>query len=160
MRRECANLLLEEMSVNPRIRVITADLGFGVLDHIRNAYPDRFYNVGAAEQLMIGAAIGLANEGYIPVCYSMSSFVLYRPFEMLRNYLNHEGIPVKLLGSGRDRDYDHDGISHWAHDDEEVLASLPNIDVYKPVGLADLQKDFAEWINSSNPAYLNLVRKI
>ncbi len=160
MRRECANLLLEEMSVNPRIRVITADLGFGVLDHIRNAYPDRFYNVGAAEQLMIGAAIGLANEGYIPVCYSMSSFVLYRPFEMLRNYLNHEGIPVKLLGSGRDRDYDHDGISHWAHDDEEVLASLPNIDVYKPVDLADLQKDFAEWINSSNPAYLNLVRKI
>lgn len=160
MRRECANLLLEEMSVNPRIRVITADLGFGVLDHIRNAYPDRFYNVGAAEQLMIGAAIGLANEGYIPVCYSMSSFVLYRPFEMLRNYLNHEGIPVKLLGSGRDRDYDHDGISHWAHDDQEVLASLPNIDVYKPVGLADLQKDFAEWINSSNPAYLNLVRKL
>ena len=160
MRRECANLLLEEMSVNPRIRVITADLGFGVLDHIRNAYPDRFYNVGAAEQLMIGVAIGLANEGYIPVCYSMSSFVLYRPFEMLRNYLNHEGIPVKLLGSGRDRDYDHDGISHWAHDDEEVLASLPNIDVYKPVDLADLQKDFAEWINSSNPAYLNLVRKI
>ena len=160
MRRECANLLLEEMSVNPRIRVITADLGFGVLDHIRNAYPDRFYNVGAAEQLMIGAAIGLANEGYIPVCYSMSSFVLYRPFEMLRNYLNHEGIPVKLLGSGRDRDYDHDGISHWAHDDQEVLASLPNIDVYKPVDLADLQKDFAEWINSSNPAYLNLVRKI
>jgi transketolase len=160
MRRECANLLLEEMSVNPRIRVITADLGFGVLDHIRNAYPDRFYNVGAAEQLMIGVAIGLANEGYIPVCYSMSSFVLYRPFEMLRNYLNHEGIPVKLLGSGRDRDYDHDGISHWAHDDQEVLASLPNIDVYKPVDLADLQKDFAEWINSSNPAYLNLVRKI
>jgi transketolase len=160
MRRECANLLLEEMSVNPRIRVITADLGYGILDHIRNAYPDRFYNVGAAEQLMIGAAIGLANEGYIPVCYSMSSFVLYRPFEMLRNYLNHEGIPVKLLGSGRDRDYDHDGISHWAHDDEEVLASLPNIDVYKPVDLADLQKDFAGWINSSNPAYLNLVRKI
>jgi transketolase len=160
MRRECANLLLEEMSVNPRIRVITADLGFGVLDHIRNAYPDRFYNVGAAEQLMIGVAIGLANEGYIPVCYSMSSFVLYRPFEMLRNYLNHEGIPVKLLGSGRDRDYDHDGISHWAHDDEEVLASLPNIDVYKPVDLVDLQKDFAEWINSSSPAYLNLVRKI
>jgi transketolase len=160
MRKECAYLLLEEMSVNPRIRVITADLGYGILDHIRNAYPDRFYNVGAAEQLMIGAAIGLANEGYIPVCYSMSSFVLYRPFEMLRNYLNHEGIPVKLLGSGRDRDYDHDGISHWAHDDQEVLASLPNIDVYKPVDLADLQKDFAEWINSSNPAYLNLVRKI
>ena len=160
MRRECANLLLAEMVDNEKIVVITADLGYGILDQIRNAFPERFYNVGAAEQLMLGAAIGLANEGYIPVCYSMSSFVLYRPFEMLRNYLNHEGIPVKLLGSGRDKDYEHDGISHWAHDDEEVLASLPNIDVYKPVNLPDLEKDFAEWINSSNPAYLNLVRKI
>lgn len=160
MRRECANLLLAEMVNNEKIVVITADLGFGILDQIRNAFPDRFYNVGAAEQLMLGAAIGLANEGYIPVCYSMSSFVLYRPFEMLRNYLNHEGIPVKLLGSGRDRDYEHDGISHWAHDDQEVLASLPRIDVYKPVNLSDLEKDFAEWISSSNPAYLNLVRKI
>jgi transketolase C-terminal domain/subunit len=45
MRKECAQLLLEEMSVNDRIRVVTADLGFGILDHIRNAYPDRFYNV-------------------------------------------------------------------------------------------------------------------
>jgi transketolase len=160
MRRECAKLLLAEMVDNEKIVVITADLGYGILDQIRNAFPDRFYNVGAAEQLMLGVAIGLANEGYTPVCYSMSSFVLYRPFEMLRNYLNHEGIPVKLLGSGRDKDYDHDGISHWAHDDEEVLASLPRIDVYKPTGLADLEKDFAGWISSSNPAYLNLVRKI
>lgn len=160
MRRECAMLLLEEMVNNDKVVVITADLGFGILDQIRNAFPERFYNVGAAEQLMLGAAIGLANEGYIPVCYSMSSFVLYRPFEMLRNYLNHEGIPVKLLGSGRDKDYEHDGISHWAHDDQEVLASLPNIDVYKPINLADLEKDFAEWISSPNPAYLNLVRKI
>jgi transketolase len=160
MRRECAQLLLDEMSVNPNIRVITADLGFGILDHIRNAYPDRFYNVGAAEQLMIGVAIGMAEEGLTPVCYSMSSFLLYRPFEFLRNYVNYEQIPIKLLGSGRDKDYSHDGISHWAHDDEEVLAALPNIDVYNPVDLQDLEKDFAEWINSDNPAYLNLTRKI
>jgi transketolase len=160
MRKECAQLLLEEMSVNDRIRVVTADLGFGILDHIRNAYPDRFYNVGAAEQLMIGVAIGMAEEGLVPVCYSMSSFLLYRPFEFLRNYVNYEGVPIKLLGSGRDKDYSHDGISHWAHDDEEVLASLPNIDVYKPVDLQDLERDFAEWINSDNPAYLNLMRKI
>jgi transketolase len=160
MRKECAQLLLDEMSVNPNIRVVTADLGFGILDHIRNAYPDRFYNVGAAEQLMIGAAIGMAENGLVPVCYSMSSFLLYRPFEFLRNYVNYEQVPIKLLGSGRDKDYSHDGISHWAHDDEEVLASLPNIDVYKPVDLQDLEQDFAEWINSNKPAYLNLTRKI
>ena len=160
MRKECAQLLLDEMSVNPLIRVITADLGFGILDHIRNAYPDRFYNVGAAEQLMIGVAIGMAENGLIPVCYSMSSFLLYRPFEFLRNYVNHELVPIKLLGSGRDKDYSHDGISHWAHDDEEVLAAVPNIEVYKPAGLEELDIDFADWINSAKPAYLNLMRKI
>lgn len=160
MRRECAQLLLEEMSVNDRIRVVTADLGFGILDHIRNTYPDRFYNVGAAEQLMIGVGIGMAEEGLIPVCYSMSSFLLYRPFEFLRNYVNYEQVPIKLLGSGRDKDYSHDGITHWAHDDEEVLSSLPNISVYKPADLIELEEDFLDWINSSSPAYLNLMRKI
>ena len=160
MRKECAQLLLDEMSVNPHIRVITADLGFGILDHIRNSYPDRFYNVGAAEQLMIGVAIGMAEEGLVPVCYSMSSFLLYRPFEFLRNYVNYEQIPIKLLGSGRDKDYSHDGISHWAHDDEQVLRALPNIEVYKPHGLEELDIDFNNWINSTRPAYLNLTRKI
>jgi len=160
MRKECAQLLLEEMSVDDRIRVVTADLGFGILDHIRNAYPDRFYNVGAAEQLMIGVAVGMAENGLIPVCYSMSSFLLYRPFEFLRNYVDYEGVNVKLLGSGRNKDYSHDGISHWAHDDEKVLQALPNIEMYKPGSLEELDMNFDQWINSAKPGYLNLTRKI
>lgn len=160
MRKEYAQLLLEEMSINSRIRVITADLGFGILDHVRNAYPDRFFNVGAAEQLMIGAAIGVAEEGLIPVCYSMSSFLLYRPFEFLRNYVNAENIPVKLVGSGRDKDYSHDGLSHWAHDDEQVLAALPNIKIYKPKSIEDLENIWPDFINSLEPSYLNLTRRI
>lgn len=160
MRKECAQLLLDEMSVNPNIRVVTADLGFGILDHIRNAYPDRFYNVGAAEQLMIGVAVGMAEEGLIPVCYSMSSFLLYRPFEFLRNYVNYEKINIKLLGSGRDKDYSHDGISHWAHDDEKVLRALPNIEVYKPGSISELELNWPQFINSTKPGYLNLMRKI
>jgi transketolase len=160
MRKECAQLLLEEMSADDRIRVVTADLGFGILDHIRNAYPDRFYNVGAAEQLMIGVAVGMAENGLIPVCYSMSSFLLYRPFEFLRNYVDYEGVNVKLLGSGRNKDYSHDGISHWAHDDEKVLQALPNIEMYKPGSLEELDMNFDQWINSAKPGYLNLTRKI
>lgn len=160
MRKEFAQLLHTEMSTNERVRVITADLGFGILDQVRTDYKSKFYNVGAAEQLMIGVGVGMANEGLIPVCYSMSSFVLYRPFEMLRNYLNHENTPVKLVGSGRDKDYEHDGISHWAHDDEQVLAALPNIKVYKPTSLEELHTIWPEFINNNKPAYLNLVRKI
>lgn len=160
MRKECAMLLLNSMVEDESIRVITADLGFGILDQVRNAFPDRFYNVGAAEQLMIGTAIGMANEGLKPVCYSMSSFVLYRPFEFLRNYVNHEQIPIKLIGSGRDKDYSHDGISHWAHDDELVLEALPNIGLFKPNSIVDLENIWDRFINSKYPEYLNLTRKI
>lgn len=160
MRKECIDLLAREMSHHSDITVLTADLGFGILDPIKNNFQDRFYNVGAAEQLMIGAAIGLAEAGKLPVCYSMSSFILYRPFEFLRNYVNAENIPVKLIGSGRDKDYSHDGMSHWAHDDEQVLSCLPNIKIYKPVSIRELEDVFNTFLYSKEPAYLNLTRKI
>ena len=152
------SLLLEQMSNRPDIIVLTADLGFGILDTIKDTFPTRFYNVGAAEQLLIGAAVGLAENKFIPVCYSMSSFILYRPFEFLRNYVNAENIPVKLIGSGRDKDYIHDGLSHWAEDDELVLRSLPNIKIYKPKDNDELQRIFVEFLYSEEPCYLNLRR--
>jgi transketolase len=160
MRKECIDLLLEEMQQNEDIILVTADLGFGILDRIRNTFPDRFYNVGAAEQLLIGVGIGLAEEGKIPVCYSMSSFILYRPFEFLRNYVNAENIPVKLIGSGRDKDYAHDGLSHWAHDDDVVLQALPNIKKYKPETIEELKGVWKDYILNKEPCYLNLLRKV
>jgi transketolase len=160
MRRKFSDLLFNEMQSNNKIRLITADLGYYVLDKIKSDLPNQFYNVGASEQLMIGIGIGMAEEGLIPLCYSMSSFVLYRPFEFLRNYVNYENIPVKLVGSGRDKDYEHDGMSHWANDDELVLAALPNIKIYKPKTIDELVQIFPEFLYSKQPAYLNLVRKI
>ena len=158
MRKECMSLLLQQMHNQPDIIVLTADLGYGILDTIKDTFPTRFYNVGAAEQLLIGAAVGLAENKFIPVCYSMSSFILYRPFEFLRNYVNAENIPVKLIGSGRDKDYIHDGLSHWAEDDELVLRSLPNIKIYKPKDNNELERVFAEFLYSDEPCYLNLRR--
>ena len=159
MRNTFAQLLNKEMDVNKKIRLITADLGYGILDQVRMYHPKEFYNVGAAEQLMVGAAVGMAQEGLTPVCYSMSSFVLYRPFEILRNYLNHEGTNVKLVGSGRDKDYEHDGISHWAQDDELVLSALPNIQIYKPKDITELNAMWSDFIYNDKPCYLNLKRK-
>lgn len=159
MKTTCANLLLNEMNTNDRIRVVTADSGFGVLDDIQQQHKDRFYNVGSAEQLMIGIGIGMAEEGLIPVCYSISSFLLNRPFELLRNYVNAERIPVKMLGIGRDKDYDRYGLTHWSHDDQSILAVLPNIRIYKPKSINELNAVWDDYINSPDPAYLNLRRE-
>jgi transketolase len=136
--------------------VITGDLGYGILDIIRTDFPDRFINVGSAEMLMIGVAVGLSYAGYTPICYSITPFLLYRPFEMIRNYINFEKIPVKLVGSGRDHDYEHDGITHWGDDDITILKCLPNIKCYKPEKLTDdIIKVF---LTSPEPCYINLKR--
>ena len=79
---------------------------------------------------------------------------------MLRNYVNYENIPIKLIGSGRDKDYSHDGISHWAHDDMQVLQALPSIKPYKPNDIQELEEQWADFLFSNTPAYLNLTRKI
>jgi transketolase len=157
MRKQFAKLLLEEMKQNDKIILITADIGYGVLDTLRKEFPSRIINVGASEMLMIGIAVGLCYEGYIPICYTISSFLLYRPFEMIRNYIDYENLNIKLVGSGRDKDYCHDGITHWANDDVTIIQnSFPNIKIYKPDILDD--NIFSDFIKTSSPSYLNLCR--
>ena len=128
-----------------------------MLDDIFRDFPDRAINVGASEQLMIGLAVGLAYSGLEPVCYSITPFLLYRPFEMIRLYLDHENATVKLVGSGRDKDYGHDGFTHWAVDDVDICkVAFPKVRPYKPLKLTeDLVEEF---LTRPGPAYLNLSR--
>ena len=74
MRKEFASFLHAEMALNEKLTLLTGDLGYGLWDKIKIDYPDRFYNVMSSEQLMIGAATGLATEGFIPVAYSITPF--------------------------------------------------------------------------------------
>ncbi len=105
MRKYFSELLYNEMAVNPDIVLLTGDLGYGLWNKIRLDFKSRFYNVGSSEQLMLGMASGMAMEGKIPIVYSITPFLLYRPFEFIRNYVDHEKLPVKLVGGGRDKDY-------------------------------------------------------
>ena len=155
-RRECVNLLINEMNKNEKIFLLTGDLGFGLFDDIRKKFPIRFINVGSCEQLMIGLAVGLSYEGWIPLCYSITPFLLYRPFEFIRNYLNHELANVKLVGGGRDKDYKNLGFSHWAEDDVKIISSLENIEIYKPEKMSS--EIFNDFIYNNKPSYINLIR--
>src|SRR4051812_40784500 len=107
MRATFAEYVHKHMKKNKKIYVVVNDLGYKMWDKVRKDYPDRFINVGAAEQLAVGVSVGLAINNKIPIFYSITTFLLYRPFETIRNYLHHEKIPVKLVGSGRDKDYIH-----------------------------------------------------
>lgn len=158
MRKTFASLVLNELSSNDDLVILTGDLGYKMWDEVRTKHPSKFYNVGSAEQLLLGAGIGLALSGKIPILYSITPFLLYRPFELIRNYMDYENIPVKIVGSGRDRDYSHDGISHWAEDDKKILSNLANIKQYHPDSIDDLEHLFTEILYNNKPCYVNLRR--
>lgn len=157
-RKRCVQLILEQMRVDDRIWVVTGDLGYKVWDGVRQEFPDRFLNTGAAEQALMGIGVGLALSGKVPLVYSISPFVLYRAFETVRNYLHHEKVPVKLLGSGRDRDYATEGFSHWAEEDRKILHVLDGITGLWPNTPAELDAAVAELFHNPLPYYLSLKR--
>lgn len=156
MRKQFAQILHSKMAIDKNIVVLTGDLGYGLWDRIKIDFPDRFYNVGSAEQLMMGAAVGMALEGKIPFVYSITPFLLYRPFEFIRNYLDHERIGVKLVGGGRGKDYGPLGFSHWAEDDEKIMSCFPTIVQYRPDKEEDLASAVEDMTWNGLPSYISL----
>lgn len=158
LRRRFADEIHSQMRVNQNIYVLTGDLGYRIWDQVKNDFPNRFINVGAAEQSLIGIAIGLAEEGKIPITFSITPFLLYRPFESIRNYIENEKIAVKLVGSGRDKDYSHDGFSHWSEEDKEVMKIFKNISSHWPETADEVSSLIPQVINNQQPVYINLKR--
>tara|TARA_Y100000296_G_scaffold59340_1_gene68477 strand:- start:906 stop:1346 length:441 start_codon:yes stop_codon:yes gene_type:complete len=146
------------MGANEDIVVLTGDLGYGLWDRIKLDYPDRFFNFGSSEQLMVGAACGMAMEGKIPVVYSITPFLLYRPFEFIRNYVDHEKIAIKLVGGGRNKDYGYLGFSHWAEEDKAVMSIFKNIIVKHPNSIKEMEECFVLINDKDAPLYINLKR--
>jgi transketolase len=150
--------LYNQMTQNDRIWVLAGDLGYRMFDFIRSGFPDRFINCGAAEQAMMGMAVGLAQEGKIPFVYSITPFLLYRPFETVRNYIHHERAAVRLVGSGTGHDYAHDGYSHWPEEEHEIMKVLSNIEAHWPENKDDIPGLVERMVKEDKPWYLNLRR--
>ena len=150
--------LYDAMTVNPDIFVLTGDLGYKMLDFIRDDFKDRFINCGASEQTMLDMAVGLALSGKIPFVYSITPFLLSRGHETIRLYIDHEKIPVIICGSGRDDDYAIDGYSHDATDASLILESFPNIIEYWPSSKEGMPRIINEVIEKKVPAFISLAR--
>lgn len=150
MREKFASDLYELMKADENVMFITADVGYFFLDKIKSDFRDRFFNVGAAEQVMMDIAIGMTLRGKIAVVYSITPFLLFRPFESIRLYLDREKIPVVMVGTGRGSEYET--ASHYAGDDD-IIKCFKNIRFIE-------EDDFnlREILYSKKPTYLNLKR--
>lgn len=158
MRKTFAAELYRQMAIDTDIYVILLDLGYGMFDQIREDYPTRCFNVGASEQAGMDIAVGLALSGKKPFVYSITNFVLYRPFETLRTYIDYEKIPVRLVASGRNCDYEHDGISHQSQDASVFLHRLGNIKTYWPDEPHEAVPILRAMIKEDRPSFISLRR--
>ncbi|MDR1053021.1 MAG: transketolase family protein [Planctomycetaceae bacterium] len=115
------------------IRVVTSDLALlSGLDRFKKVYPDRFLNVGIAEQNMIGVAAGLAKEGNCVFATTYATFLTMRSFEQIRHNMGYQNLPVKAVGSSAGLAMGTSGNTHYAFEDLAVMRAIPNLTVLSP----------------------------
>lgn len=132
MRQEFVKTLTEMAERDSRILLLTGDLGYSVLESFRDRFPNRFFNVGVAEQNMVGLATGLAEDGFVPFVYSIATFVTLRPFEFIRNGPVHHKLPVRIVGVGGGFEYGPAGSTHHALEDIGVMRTQPGLTIVAP----------------------------
>jgi transketolase len=156
MRRAFAETLAELAQEDPRIVLLTADLGFMALEPFADVFPDRFFNVGVAEQNMVGIATGLAEAGLIPFVYSIVTFAVLRPFEFIRNGPIAHRLPVRIVSVGGGLEYGHNGISHYGLEDVAIMRTQPAISVVCPSDGAQTRTAVRSTWTHPGPIYYRL----
>ena len=140
------------------IYVLVADISpAGKISKFQKKNPNNFLNVGVSEQTMIGMSAGLAMEGKKVFAYTISTFSLYRPFEMIRVDLCYQKIPVTVVGMGAGTIYSNLGGTHLTQEDISVARSVPNLNIIAPCDPLELKEAIKFCINKSkNPIYLRI----
>jgi transketolase len=159
VRAEFAAELTAMAREDPRVVLLTGDLGFAVLEPFAREFPDRFYNVGVAEQNMLGIATGLADAGHLPFAYSIATFATMRPYEFLRNGAALHELPVKLVGMGAGMDYGHNGVTHYALEDVAIMRVQPSVTVVAPADADQARAALRATLDHPQPVYFRLCKE-
>ena len=156
MRNIFIETLVAEAKKDPRILLITADLGYGVVEKFEKEFPDRFFNLGIAEQSIMSIASGLAYKGFRPFVYSIGNFPTFRCMEQVRNDVSYmsNGVVVVALGAGFS--YGTAGYSHYLIEDISALRTLENIEILNPGTSPQVSMVTSYLSQGNNPGYLRL----
>lgn len=164
MRDALLERIWQAMSKDTKIFFTCADFGSPVLDKIRADFPDRFVNVGIAEQNLINISAGLALEGYTVFAYAIAPFITMRCYEQIRVSLallsEVRPMNVNLIGVGAGYSYVVSGPTHQCYEDITLMRALPNFQVLSPADHVTSAAFFDTCVNESGPKYLRLDAQI
>jgi transketolase len=156
MRERFERVTSELLDSNPRLAVVTADIGASAFEPARQRHQDRVINLGIREQLLIGVTSGLALAGLRPVAHTFAPFLVERPFEQIKLDIVHQGVGAVLVSAGGSYDYPYYGRTHLAPGDVALLDTLPGWTVHVPGHPDEAEVLLRDAIAASGPVYVRL----
>ena len=156
MRDNFINVLIDLAKNDKEIVLLTGDLGFGVFEKFESSFPNQYFNVGVAEQNMIGLATGLALEGKKVVTYSIGNFGILRCLEQIRNDACYHDVNITVIANGGGFSYGSLGMSHHTTEDLAILRALPNMSVVAPCTANEAGDAIKALIKNKGVGYLRL----
>ena len=156
MRDAFINALTDLAENDKDIVLLTGDLGFGVFEEFEARFPGQYFNVGIAEQNMMGLAAGLSLEGKKVVAYSIGNFASLRCLEQIRNDACYHDASITIVASGGGFSYGSLGMSHHTTEDLAILRALPNMVVVAPCTREEAKEATKQLVSSKGVGYLRL----
>ena len=153
MRRTFGKTITELADRDEKIYVLVGDIGYRVFDEFREKHPARFINMGICGQSIIGVSAGMALEGLKPWVYTITPFLIERPFEQVKLDIDQQNVNVKLVGFA---DYPTLGPSHSEMNGKALMKLFKNISSFFPEDGDETKKMILKAYNKSGPAFLSL----
>lgn len=159
MRNAFAACLVELAGKDPRIVLLSGDIGNRLFDPFKARFPDRFFNCGVAEANMTGLAAGLAMNDMRPITYTITPFNTLRCLEQIKLDVCYHNLPVTVVGVGAGLSYAGLGATHQAVEDIAILRALPNMSVVCPGDALEVRGALSAAMDYPGPVYLRLGKK-
>ena len=153
MRRKFGKVLSEVAKKDKKIFLIVGDIGFGIFDDFRKEHPKRFINLGICEQSLIGTAAGMSLEGLKPWVYTITPFLIERPFEQIKLDIDQQKTNVKLVGFA---DYPKLGPTHSELNAKKMMKLFKNIKSYFPKNSNDTKNVVKKCYKFKGPTFISL----
>lgn len=158
MRNSVIGTITRAARKNKKIFMISGDAGFGVLDDYQKEFPDRFVNLGVAEQNTISFASGMGLMGFKVFVYNIVPFALYRCYEQVRNDVCYQRVPVTIIGIGSGVTYAPQGVTHYSLEDIALARTMPNLVIFSPSDPQEAVKCAEYAVKSQKPVYIRIAK--